>query len=1137
LSDVTDWVRTEEDLRGCRERLERLVEERTAELRADNDRLRREIEGRRRTEKALRRLHKDLAARLAEAGEALRAIRGGEVDALLVTTAEGERVYTLAGSERPYRILIEAMGEGALTLSRDGTILYANRAFAGIVGMPLERILGAKVQEFLPAREGPEPAASFAKAVLKGHRQEAVLMAETGEEIPVLLSSTPLPESDPPQVCCVVTDLSAPKRTDAFLKESEERFRRLFDQSPLGTALVSPDFRFLRVNEAFCRITGYSAGEMASLDFPAITHPEDLAADVEQARRLLAGKIDQYEMEKRYIRKDGSIVWVRLHVRGIRDEGGRFLYFLPVVEDITERKEAEAALKAQETLLRSVLETLPVGVWVIDGGGRIVLGNEAGRRIWGGARYVGIEEFGDYKGWWAGTGMRIKPEEWGAARAIVGGETSLDEEIEIENFDGKRKIILHSAVPIRDDGGKVTGAIVVNQDISDRKRMEEALRRSHEELEERVRERTRELFDLTEDLREEVRQRRDAEEAARREQIFRETIEDSLVTGLVAVDHEGRILSVNDAFCAMTGWSREELLGTGPPYRFWPPEEIETIRATAWKTLGKGSPLADQEFVLLRRSGERFPVLVYASPFRDPEGTPKGYVVSVSDITERKKAETEYRTILKTAMDGFWISDHEGRFLDVNDAACRHFGYTREELLGGMRIPDIEAAESPEETAARIRKIREEGQDRFETRHRRKDGRIVDTEVSVNYLDIGGGRFFVFIRDITERKKAEEVVRESEERFRSLVEHSLVGFFLVQKGKVVFLNPEQENLFGTPPEDFPLESLGSRIHIEDLSRFTALLLAIHGGDGRVHETNFRFIPFGPADAEAGPGDSGFSGRAYRWVHCRTSPTLYRREKATLVNMVDITQFKEFERIALIQEKMASLGQVAAGIAHEIRNPLSGLNLYLSAGERMVAGADGVSGETLEDLRTAFSQMKSVSGKIERIVRRVMEFARPEPLRLEFIDVREAVHEAVQLSAATVRKRGVRLEEMSCGNLPRCRADVRLLEQVLLNLITNAVQAMERWAGEKRIEIGCAAEGGHIRITVADSGPGVPPHLRHRIFEPFFTTKKEGTGIGLSISHKIVSDHGGFLTVGTSKWGGALFTIGIPIGAVDFMADI
>jgi PAS domain S-box-containing protein len=123
-------------------------------------------------------------------------------------------------------------------------------------------------------------------------------------------------------------------------------------------------------------------------------------------------------------------------------------------------------------LLAAVLEALPIGVWIMNGEGRITHGNPAGRRIWAGARYVGPEEFGEYKGWWATSGKRIEPHEWAAARAIKNGETSIDEVIDIECFDGTRKTILNSALPVRDADGQIMGAIIVNQDISERRRGE-----------------------------------------------------------------------------------------------------------------------------------------------------------------------------------------------------------------------------------------------------------------------------------------------------------------------------------------------------------------------------------------------------------------------------------------------------------------------------------------------------------------------------------------------------------------------------------------------------------------------------------------------------------------------------------------
>ncbi len=134
------------------------------------------------------------------------------------------------------------------------------------------------------------------------------------------------------------------------------------------------------------------------------------------------------------------------------------------------------ALMQMPGLLGSVLGALPVGVWIMDRDGGIIYGNPEGRRIWAGSRYIKPEQFGEYKGWWVATGKRIEPHEWAAARAISKGETSLNEEIEIECFDGTRKVILNSAMPIRDDAGEVIGGIIVNVDISDRIRLEDQLR-------------------------------------------------------------------------------------------------------------------------------------------------------------------------------------------------------------------------------------------------------------------------------------------------------------------------------------------------------------------------------------------------------------------------------------------------------------------------------------------------------------------------------------------------------------------------------------------------------------------------------------------------------------------------------------
>lgn len=158
---------------------------------------------------------------------------------------------------------------------------------------------------------------------------------------------------------------------------------------------------------------------------------------------------------------------------------------------------------------------------------------------------------------------------------------------------------------------------------------------------------------------------------------------------------------------------------------------------------------------------------------------------------ERERAEEEYKTIIRTAMDGFWITDMQGRFLDVNDAYCQLIGYSRDELLG-MKIHDVEAMERPEETDQHIRELKKVGSGRFETRHRCKDGRIMDIEVSVNYIGIAGGRLFVFLRDVTERKRAEEFVAQlasfPEMNPNPIVEVDIAGI-------IHYLNPAAKRLF------------------------------------------------------------------------------------------------------------------------------------------------------------------------------------------------------------------------------------------------------------------------------------------------------------------------------------------------------
>ncbi|UCF90278.1 MAG: PAS domain S-box protein [Desulfobacterales bacterium] len=363
-----------------------------------------------------------------------------------------------------------------------------------------------------------------------------------------------------------------------------------------------------------------------------------------------------------------------------------------------------------------------------------------------------------------------------------------------------------------------------------------------------------------------------------------------------------------------------------------------------------------------------------------------------------------------------------------------------------------------------------------------------------------------------DRRRVETALQESEKRFRLLIENSLTGISIVQDNRVVYQNQEQERLLGPLPRPYILGDLAN-IHPEDLEKVKQLSHGINSGESRTLQAEFRFYPPAKRDIRL----------ELRWVHCRATSIEYRGQNAVLVNMMDITRSRELEDLLRIQDKMASLGRVAAGIAHEIRNPLSGINIYLNTLER-IHGREGSQSRVGQIIR----QLKSASNKIESVIRRVMDFSKPSEPKFVTININQPIEEAINLTAVTLRKNGIQLEKNLTDNLPLCLADPNLIEEMVLNLINNAAEAMQSMEGDKQLAVSSSGAMDRILIRVSDSGPGVPLESRTKIFDPFFTTKHEGTGIGLSLSHRIVTDHGGSLQVTTSKWGGAEFVVELPV---------
>jgi PAS domain S-box-containing protein len=268
-------------------------------------------------------------------------------------------------------------------------------------------------------------------------------------------------------------DITERKRGEEALRAVHQYNRSLIEASLDPFVTIDADGKVMDVNRTAELVTGVSRDDLIGSDFSDyFTEPTKAKEGYQQV--FSKGFVKDYPLSIQHT--SGKVIDVLYNATVYRDETGEVRGVFAAARDITERKKVEGVLRQNEELFRSVLELLPVGVWITDRNGVITRGNPAGHQIWTGSRYVGIEQYGEYKGWWLDTGKRIEPEEWAAARAVLKGETSLNEEIEIECFDGSHKIILNSAIPLQSDRKEIMGAIIINQDITERKRTEKAIR-------------------------------------------------------------------------------------------------------------------------------------------------------------------------------------------------------------------------------------------------------------------------------------------------------------------------------------------------------------------------------------------------------------------------------------------------------------------------------------------------------------------------------------------------------------------------------------------------------------------------------------------------------------------------------------
>ena len=546
----------------------------------------------------------------------------------------------------------------------------------------------------------------------------------------------------------------------------------------------------------------------------------------------------------------------------------------------------------------------------------------------------------------------------------------------------------------------------------------------------------------------------------------------------------------------------------------------------------RGEARYDVEYRVVRPDGTQRVVHSQGDVTRDEAGRAVRQFGVLQDITDLRKAELDlrasearFRTFVDHATDAFFLHDEELQVVDVNRQACENLGYSRDELIG-KHPRTFDAALDEASMSALVERVGQGEKVTFETRHRRKDGTVFPVEIRTGMFEQGGRRFYLALaRDITERKQAEEVLRASEARFRTFVDHATDAFFLhdrelaivdVNRQACESLGYSREELIGMHPRDFDAGL--------DAAAIAELARRVGGGETVAFETRHRRKDGSdfPVEIRARKFDT----REQRF-HLSFARDISERKLAeeTLREKDSALQSARTELARV--SRLTTLGELTASIAHEVNQPIGAMVMSAAACVRWMAAKP----PDLKEARAALDHIIADGKRAGEVIARIRALTKRQAPRMELLDVSRKVREVVALAEHELRGHHIVLRTDLDDALPPVAGDRVQLQQVLLNLIVNAIEAMSSVRDRRReLTIATAASKDGVLVEVRDSGPGLDAEGAGRVFEPFYTTKAQGIGIGLSISRSIVEAHGGRLWANPNEPYGAVFRFTLPLGS-------
>ena len=546
-------------------------------------------------------------------------------------TTPGEQVD--GPSPAQLRALIDQAPDGIFVADADGRYTFVNEAGCRLLGSSHDELVGKTIFDLIPDADVERLLDSKAK-MLGGstHLAEWRLRRNDGTWLPVEVSAKILPNGQWQGIVRGISERKAHEARNQALFEQLESERRwlqsVLDALPIAVVLhrLGSDTFYNRRCEDLLGLQLPPSGGSAQFssriffsDGRPVPPSELVSTRVMHDQQVIVG--EEYTIE----RPDGSRVPILGSAAPIRDADGRMVGGVGVFQDVSERMRKEQIVREEQGLLKAIFELLPVGVWIADRTGCIVDSNPAGERIWGGARYVPVAEFGEYKGWWVDTGKPIAADEWALARALTKGESSLGELIRILCFDGTFKTIINSSAPLRDEDGQIAGAIVVNEDITALHEAQEKQRAS--------------------------------------EELFR-TVFDLLPVGLWIADRTGHIKLSNRAGDQI--WQGTRYVGPAQygEYKAWWAETGEPITPEEWgisRAIRHGEVSRGELIRIQCFDGSFKTITNWAAPIRSDSGEITGAVAVNEDVSSLQYTQEQLRTAVRDREDILAIVAHDLR--------------------------------------------------------------------------------------------------------------------------------------------------------------------------------------------------------------------------------------------------------------------------------------------------------------------------------------------------------------------------------------------------------------------------------------------------------------------------------------------